>query len=250
MKRTAAVLALVAALMATGAEAKPRRALPPGPGTANPSVLVATEIAFGRMAAKKGQWTAFRKFADDTGVMFVPQTVQAKAWLKGRKNPARAITWQPHQVWMSCDGTLGVTKGAWQQSDGTVGYFTTVWKRQKNGTYRWVMEQGDTLPKPLAPPEMTSAKVGACVQRPGATSVGTPIVVTSLPMLGGASDDGSLVWSVRVDAKCGRVVSVRLDQGGTRGLAEVFSDHVAPPRSQAATSSKSGQGVAPVACAA
>lgn len=250
MKRAASFLALIAALATTlattGADAKPRRVLPPGPGTANPGVLVATEIAFARMASEKGQWTAFRKFTDDAGIMFVPQIVRAKDWLKGRKNPSKTATWQTHQIWMSCDGTLGVTKGARQQADGGVGYFTTVWKRQKNGTYRWVMEQGDTLPKPLAPPEMTSAKIGACVQRPGATSIGTPIVVTSTPMLGSSSDDGSLVWSVRVDAKCGRVVSVRLDQGGTGGLAEVFSDHVAPPRS----SSIAGPGQAPAACQA
>ena len=80
--------------------------------TANPSEIVATEIAFARAAQAKGQWTAFRDYAADNAVMFVPQPVAAKDWLKGRANPPRAVAWQPHSVWMSCDGSMAVSKGA------------------------------------------------------------------------------------------------------------------------------------------
>ncbi|MDZ4274509.1 MAG: hypothetical protein U0995_00590, partial [Erythrobacter sp.] len=39
------------------------RALATAPGGAQPSTIVATEIAFSRAARERGQWTAFRMFA-------------------------------------------------------------------------------------------------------------------------------------------------------------------------------------------
>src|SRR5690606_29429218 len=96
---------------------------------ADPGKVVAAEIAFARTAQEKGQWTAFAEFAADDAVMFVPAPVKAKDWLKGQRDPAEAVRWQPHQVWSSCDGTLAVTRGAWQRADGSTGYFTTVWQR-------------------------------------------------------------------------------------------------------------------------
>ena len=167
MKRAAGLglLALAVSLGAAAADARPRQRPggPAGAGSANPSALVAMELAFNRMAQDKGQWTAFREFADEDAVMFVPQAVKARDWLKGRGDPAQAVTWQPYQVWMSCDGTLGVTKGAWQRPNGTVGYFTTIWRKQgkpgKNGEYLWVLDQGDVLPEPLPEPDFLSASV-------------------------------------------------------------------------------------------
>ena len=65
--------------------------------------------AFARAAQEKGQWTAFREYAADDALMFVPQPVAAKDWLKKQANPAQAVTWQPYAVWSSCDGSLAVT---------------------------------------------------------------------------------------------------------------------------------------------
>ena len=48
---------------------------------ANPSAVIATELAFAREAREKGQWTAFRKFAAEDAVMFVPGAVAARPWL-------------------------------------------------------------------------------------------------------------------------------------------------------------------------
>lgn len=223
MKRLAGGLALALAVLAApaGAEQPARRA---GPGTANPSALIAAEMAFNRLAQAKGQWTAFRQTADDEAVMFVPEPVMARDWLKGRADPPASVQWQPHQVWMSCDGTLGVTKGAWQRPDGSVGYFTTVWRRQKNGDYKWVMDQGDALATPLEAPEMLSALVAECPPRrpeaqvrPERRSAGTEG--------GGVSDDGTLSWSYRVAPDRSRNIAVSLRKAGT--MAEVLSLSVA-----------------------
>lgn len=173
MKRLLLGLSL-ALVLAAPVQAKQRPQMRAGAGTANPSALVAEEIAFARMAREKGQWKAFREFAADDAVMFVPDRVVAKDWLARQKDPPASVQWQPYQVWMSCDGSAGVTKGAWQRPDGSVGWYTTVWQRQKKGVYRWVLDQGDTLAKPLDAPEMLSAKVASCKGRPELPPPGTP----------------------------------------------------------------------------
>ena len=179
--RAVLVAALAIALDAGPAQAQggPQRFTLQGPGSerdedyrrADPSKVVAAELAFARAAQEKGQWTAFAEFATKDAVMFVPELVSAQDWLKKRPNPAQAVRWQPHQVWSSCDGSLAVTKGAWQRPDGSAGYFTTVWQRQekKKDGYRWVLDQGDALAEPLAAPEMIEGSVADC---PSAASTG------------------------------------------------------------------------------
>lgn len=226
-----ALAGVVAATSASPARAERRRMPPPGTGTANPSALVATEIAFARMAREKGQWTAFREYADEEAVMFAPGPVIARDWLKGRKDPPRPVQWQPHQVWMSCDGTLGVTKGAWQRPDGSTGYFTTIWKRQKKGTFRWVLDQGDALAQPLEAPEMLSASVADCPSRrdgPPPGSEGAIVVETARvarPQGSGRSDDGTLTWSYAVAPDNSRKIMVSLRKGGD--MREVLALDVA-----------------------
>lgn len=166
---------------------------------ADPAAVIAAELAFARAAQDKGQWTAFAEYAAKDAVMFVPETVDARDWLKDRANPPQSVRWQPHQVWSSCDGTLAVTKGAWQRPDGSVGYFTTVWQRQgKRGKteYRWVMDQGDTLAEPLQAPEMIEAKVAGCRFPTPRPAPGIPIVGPDQQFSGGQSDDGTLQWHV------------------------------------------------------
>jgi hypothetical protein len=159
--------------------------------TANPSEVVATEIAFARAAQEKGQWTAFREYAADDAIMFVPKPVAAKDWLKGRANPPRAVAWQPYSIWMSCDGSMAVSKGAWQRADGSTGYFTTVWRRQKDGSYKWELDQGDALAQPLAAPEMIAGDVADCsTAKPPAI----PPAQAGADQRVGWSDDKTLQW--------------------------------------------------------
>ena len=99
---------------------------------ASPTVIDA-ERAFAQMAQDKGQWTAFRATAAPDAVMFVPQPVKAQAWLKDKKDPPKAIRWQPTHAWVSCDDKTAVDTGNWQRPDGTVGFFTTIWQRQADG---------------------------------------------------------------------------------------------------------------------
>src|SRR5690606_39127749 len=105
MRRFAAI-ALAAALAACATAPRDRTDLRPN---ANPSAVIAAEMAFARAAQEKGQWTAFRQYATRDAVMFVPEPVNAQQWLRGQADPAQAVTWQPYQVWSSCDGSFAVS---------------------------------------------------------------------------------------------------------------------------------------------
>lgn len=173
MKRllTLALLAPALLTLALPVAAQDPRGGPASLGSAitpigNPSALIAAESAFARLAREKGQWTAFAATATDEAEMFVPQRVAAKLWLKGRANPPQAVQWQPSSVWMSCDGSAGVTFGGYQ-AGGSNGWFSTVWQRQrKKGDYKWVLDQGGDLTAPLARADFITGKVADCPPRP------------------------------------------------------------------------------------
>jgi hypothetical protein len=193
--------------------------------TAHPTTVIATELAFARAAQEDGQWTAFADYAANDAVMFVPEPVNAKDWLKKQKDPAKAVAWQPYQVWSSCDGSLAATRGAWQRPDGTAGYFTTVWARQKNGDYKWVMDQGDTLAEPLAAaPDMIGATVADCATRPLPISQTISVSGTGYA---GASTDGTLGWQVLSQPNGFRAVQLQYWDGSTWKTA--FLDRVEAP---------------------
>lgn len=206
MRFVVAILALALASCAGGPNPRDRyaRLLTP---TANPSKVVAAELAFARAAQEKGQWTAFREFATDDAVMFVPEPVNAREWLKKQADPAEAVKWQPHEVWSSCDGSVAVTKGAWQRPNGTFGYFTTVWQRQKDGEYKWVLDQGDVLAEPLIAPEFIQTGIADC-------AANHPIKVrTEHTRLSGTSEDASLNWTTNVSADGARTFVVEIMRG-------------------------------------
>jgi hypothetical protein len=141
------------------------------------------------------------------------------------------VQWQAAQVWMSCDGTLGVTKGAWQRPDGTVGYFTTIWqKRWKKADYRWVLDQGDTLAQPLPDSDMLSASVADCPRGGPRAEMQRPEPAQGAPGITGEgrSDDGTLAWSYRVAADQSRSLVVSLMKNGT--MTEVMRSDVAAPK--------------------
>lgn len=219
--RNLLVAATALALLAGGAVAARER---DRPLAANPSGFVAAEIAFARLAQEKGQWTAFRETAAPDAVMFVPQRVRAQDWLKSQEDPAVAVKWQPHAVYVSCDGNVGVTTGAWQKGPAN-GFFTTVWLRDpKKGRMKWVLDHGDALAAPRAAPDFIASKQAACGSRP---AVGVEAGAEGDDMVVGVSPDQTLSWTSTVRADKSRRVTIRLWDG--KAMATVLDDEVAAP---------------------
>lgn len=199
-------------------------AKPPMRFQPDPSSVIAAEIAFSRLAQEKGQWTAFRGTADDDAVMFVPQQVSAKAWLKGRADPPASVKWSPSVVYVSCNGNLAASTGNWTRPDGAVGYFTTIWRRDKKGAWKWIADHGDTLAKAREVPEFLSGKVATC-KRPargeGPPQGGPPAAGKDAPL---PPPDESLLWSAQVAPDGGRRVTVRMWNGSDYDI--VIDDRV------------------------
>ncbi|RJG54977.1 hypothetical protein D0Z70_11170 [Sphingobium terrigena] len=184
----------------------------------DPSSVIAAEIAFSRLAQEKGQWTAFRATAAEDAVMFVPQRVLAKDWLKGRADPVAPVKWSPSIVYVSCDGNLAASTGNWTRPDGAVGYFTTIWRRDKKGAWKWIADHGDTLAKARDVPEFLSGKVATC-KRP-ARPDGPPPGKDAPP----PPPDDSLLWSAQVATDGSRRVTVQIWNGS--GYDDVIDDRV------------------------
>ena len=90
---------------------------------ATPSTAVDAERAFSRDARRSGEWTASRAYADEDAVIFTPQAIWARDFLKGRKNPPAATSWSPNRSYMSCDGRIAVNTGPWHTAKGEQGGF-------------------------------------------------------------------------------------------------------------------------------
>lgn len=126
------------------------RALASAPGAAQPSTIVAAEIAFSRAARERGQWTAFRMFAAPGALLHGKNGPFAiEPWLAAQTDPPEAVQWEARAVAISCDGALAVSQGRYRDPKGKVGNFVTVWERQANGDYRYIFDVGgDDVPQP------------------------------------------------------------------------------------------------------
>lgn len=251
MKRSLAILAglsvLVAACAPSGPPRTPRavieRALAGAPGAAQPSTIVATELAFARMAREEGQWTAFREYAAEGAQIHGRNgPVPAEAVYGGKRNPDKAVQWAPRAVWMSCGGDIAVSTGRFRQPDGLVGTFVTVWQRQNDNTYRYTFDVGapdNPQPPPAAPeapPEDDEIVVSAinaiegnvadCPRR-GET---VPPLPLELLQVGARSEsqisaDGTLRWRWihTVDGMRGILVEILQDGEWKLGLSQTWT---------------------------
>ena len=171
--------------------------------TASPAPVSAldAERAFIRDAQIEGQWTAFRKWAADDAVLFVPQTVNAKEYLAPLKDPPAAIAWWPTASYVSCDGSYAVNTGPWVNGGGrALGYFSTVW-RKTGDSWRWIYDGGDKV-EALRPTRAgVKPTVAICTGKPaGAADLGAS-AAKSAKSTSGHSADGTLAWSWTVGPK-------------------------------------------------
>ena len=117
--------------------------------------LAAMEDAFCAMARDRGLLAAFEHFAAPD-VAFVdtdPRRFRGLAAVRERLGPDRpgvTLTWSAMFTDVSDDGTLGYNWGRYEWRgpgpDGQpvvrAGFFLTIWKRQPDGTWRYVMDNG------------------------------------------------------------------------------------------------------------
>ena len=195
---------------------------------------VDAEIAFARDAKRIGQWSAFRKWVDNDAVMFTPQAVWAKTFLKPLKDPPQAISWRPLHSFVSCDGRTAVNTGPWYRQDGARGgYFTTVWQRTDRG-WRWVYDGGGPATGVVKSrkPQVHRASCGR--KAPGAPVMAppplTPQEARTTPEDNGRgqSADKTLGWDWKVEKDGSRKFRVYQWKGGMYAQV-LYNDVPAPP---------------------
>lgn len=159
-----AFLALAAPALAQPAQDAAQR---PQRAYANPSALIAADIALARLAREKGQWAALRETADDAAELLDGKRVLVKPALKDRKDSGAAMKWAPHSAWISCDGTAGLTWGGWQGTATQTGEYVTVWQRQFKGKtdWKWLLDNRQPLATPLRDVDWAQGKVADCPAR-------------------------------------------------------------------------------------
>ena len=197
---------------------------------------VDAERAFAADAKRIGQWTAFRKYADETAVMFTPQAVWAHEFLAPLKDPPKAISWGPSDSWLSCDGRTAINRGPWTSASGkATGYFTTVWMRSGK-SWKWSYDGGDTLASPMAlpkKPRIQRANCGGRTKIPGQYREevkSTARIAGKPPADGGQgrSADGTLIYAWKVSASGERHFEAKLWNG--RDYRTILDQHVSAPK--------------------
>jgi len=159
MKSRLLILAALASVIASAAEKPNKEKLK--------AELVKVEAEFSAMAQTKGLLAAFQHFgAPDVAFLDVdprkfrgPDAVRER--MTGADKPGVTLTWSASFTDVSDDGTLGYNYGRYERRgpgpDGkeTVrgGWFLTIWKRQPDGTWRYVMDNGTPDRPPTPTPE-------------------------------------------------------------------------------------------------
>jgi hypothetical protein len=204
--------------------------------SASVTTAVDAELAFAKDAKRIGQWSAFRKWVDTDAVMFTPQAVWAKTFLKPLKDPPNAISWRPVQSYVSCDGRTAVNTGPWFKQDHTVGgYFTTVWQRTRAG-WRWVYDGGGPVaPNTSVKQGKPAVRIASCrTKAPGAPVTAPPPLTSNEARTTpedtgrGQSADMTLGWEWKVAQNGSRTLRV-YQWNGRRYSTALSNDVPAPP---------------------
>jgi ketosteroid isomerase-like protein len=138
-------------------------ALPAAPDKAQlKKELAGMEDAFCAMAKEKGLLAAFLHFAapDVSFLDTDPRKWHGYEAVRERIGPDKpgvSVTWSAYFTDVADDGSLGYNYGRyeWRSPDAAgkevvhTGWFLTIWKRQPDGTWRYVMDNGTPdRPKP------------------------------------------------------------------------------------------------------
>ena len=136
--------------------------------------VAAMEDAFCAMGKSQGLLAAFKHFAAPD-VAFIDTDPRKWRGLPavieriGPDEPGQSLTWSASFTDVSDDGTLGYNYGRYESKrikpDGTesvhTGWFLTIWKRQPDGSWKYVMDNG-------APDRPAPSKVGGPAPKPAA----------------------------------------------------------------------------------
>ncbi|MBI1938565.1 MAG: hypothetical protein HYS25_10630 [Ignavibacteriales bacterium] len=120
----------------------------------NINSLIAAEFSFAARAAEVNTRDAFIEFIAEDGILFRPTSVNGKNFLLNREPAAGLLSWYPVAAEISSDGCMGFTIGPWDYKKDkdsapiAFGNFCTVWQLQKDGSWKFLIDFGNSNDKP------------------------------------------------------------------------------------------------------
>lgn len=125
------------------------------------SALMDLDRAFAQASVEKGMKASFLEYADTAVVKLQENAFPAwglsdlEASLTGFNDSLFTLTWVPLKAELAASGDLGYTVGKWtfKSADGTTQYgvYVTVWKRQRDGSWKFVVDAGSDTPDEFRP---------------------------------------------------------------------------------------------------
>jgi len=119
--------------------------------------MVSHEYAFADKAAHSSTRDAFLAFIADDGIIFRPHPVNGKEFLEKSKPNNGWLIWYPERASISASGDIGYTTGPasfrkakGDSSDIWFGNFCTVWRKQKDNSWKFLIDFGISNLKPAA----------------------------------------------------------------------------------------------------
>jgi len=154
--RWIAVLAIIALIAAGGARSS---AADPKPATAE--TLRKLEAEFMQAALARGSQGYMAYYAEDAvelpnGAHAIQGKVNIAKTMGFLDNKDNQLTWTPVYADISASGDLGYTYGTFEfkskdkEGKPTVGHgkYTSIWKKQKDGSWKVVLDMGNDSPEP------------------------------------------------------------------------------------------------------
>jgi ketosteroid isomerase-like protein len=120
--------------------------------------LIEAEQAFAKTSAIKGTREAFLAFLAQDSILFRPNPVPGRKWIEEHPSPPDLLAWEPAFADVAQAGDLGYTTGPWeirkndpQSKPSANGQYVTVWRKQEDGSWKVVLDQGIMHHPPAAP---------------------------------------------------------------------------------------------------
>ncbi|MFZ0456680.1 MAG: hypothetical protein WCE54_05575 [Ignavibacteriaceae bacterium] len=127
--------------------------------TGSKEELIKTDKEFSEKSVKEGIAAAFTAYADEDVILMrdkqfpISGIKELKEYYSKVKNGNAKLEWSPVKAEISKSGELGYTFGNWIYStkdskDTVFGNYVTIWKKQINGSWKFVLDGGNTTPPP------------------------------------------------------------------------------------------------------
>lgn len=187
--------------------------------------LVAAENAFSKTAGEKGIRDSFVEFLADDSVLFRPDPVPGREFMRSRPASPALLSWYPIFADVSLAGDLGYTTGPWElrakgKDDPEVaayGDFISLWQKQADGTWKVKIDHGVAHAQPAS-----RASVSIAAAKP--PKVGT----SSLPKVDAEAARQSLDAADRAFAKAAEAGTSAAYLGVLADQARLYREDLQP----------------------